>query len=176
MDNEGSAIVVGVADFAVGRAPGHRRITTFALGSCIGVTMYDPALRIGGMLHFMLPQPGSDTAQADQRLGMYATTGVPTLLRKLQDLGYRRERAVVCVAGGAEVLNDTSVFAIGQRNRTILRKMFWKDGTAVAAEDTGGGLARTLSLDLCSGDVRIRTRNGERVLWSGVPVGGLVKR
>lgn len=166
MEPAGAGIVVGVADRAVGRAPAQRRITTFALGSCIGLTMYDPVLKVGGMLHYMLPQPGADAAPSELNVAMYATTGVPTLLRQLQDLGFRRERAIVCVAGGAEVLNDTAVFAIGQRNRTILRKIFWKDGTQVAAEDTGGNLARTLSLELATGEVKIKTRNGERVLWT----------
>ncbi len=166
MDAAGSGIVVGVADLAVGRSPQRRRITTFALGSCIGLTLYDPLLKLGGMLHYMLPQPGVDAPPAEINVAMYGSTGVPTLLRQLQEQGFRRERAIVCVAGGAEVLNDTAVFAIGQRNRTILRKMFWKDGTNVAAEDTGGSLARTLTLELANGEVKVKTRNGEKVLWT----------
>lgn len=170
MEESGNGLVVGVADLAVGRSPERVRITTFALGSCIGLTMYDPVSKVGGMLHYMLPQPGAELAPADLNVAMYASTGVPVLVRRLTEAGWRRERAIVCVAGGAEVLNDTSVFAIGQRNRTILRKMFWKDGTPVAAEDTGGNLARTLMLDLANGLVRIKTRNGEKVLWTPAKV------
>ncbi|MGE3175300.1 MAG: chemotaxis protein CheD [Planctomycetota bacterium] len=164
---------MGVADLAVARADERARITTFALGSCIGLSVYDPVVRVGGLLHYMLPQPGPDIDPGELKVAMYATTGVPALFRKLELLGLRRERAVVCVAGGAEVLNDTAVFAIGQRNRTILRKIFWKDGTRVAAEDTGGNLARTMTIDLATGEVRIKTRAGERVLWSParVPAG-----
>lgn len=172
MELGSSGSVVGVADMIVGKVAERRRITTFALGSCIGLTMYDSFVKVGGMLHYMLPQPGADVLPAELNVAMYATTGVPMLLRKLQDLGLRKERMVVCVAGGAEVLNDTSVFAIGQRNRTMLRKIFWKDGTKVAAEDTGGNLARTMTMDLDNGEVRIKTRLGEKVLWTpaGVPM------
>ena len=158
-------IVVGVADMAVGGVA-DQRITTFALGSCIGITLYDPVAKLGGMLHYMLPQPIGDVVPEDINFAMYASTGLPTLARKIRDLGANKSRLITCVAGGAEVLNDTMVFAIGRRNRSILRKIFWKDGTVIAGEDTGGNLARTLTLELDSGEVRVKTREGEKRLWT----------
>lgn len=164
-----ACVVVGVADLAVARAA-QGKIITYALGSCIGITAWDPQTSSGGMLHFMLPQPGDDTVV--QKPGMYATSGIPLLFRKLADLGVRRERLIVCAAGGAEVISDSALFAIGKRNRTIMRKLFWKDDIKVVAEDTGGDQARTMTLHLASGEVTIKTRNGERSLWAaaGRPV------
>ena len=165
MADTGQGVIVGVADMATASAA-QGRLITYALGSCIGLTAWDPTQRIGGMLHFMLPQPGEGADPKDLKVNMYATTGIPMMFRRLLELGCRRERLVVCAAGGAEVIHDSGVFAIGKRNRTILRKIFWKDGTAIAAEDSGGNQARTMSLCLQTGEVRVKTRDGEAVLWA----------
>lgn len=158
-------VVVGVADLAVAGG-GRGRIVTYALGSCIGVSAWDPVAKVGGLLHFMLPEPAADAPVP--KPGMYATSGLPLLFARLCELGGRKERLVVCAAGGAEVISDSALFAIGKRNRTMLRKLFWKDGTRIAAEDTGGDQARTMALNLECGEVTIRTRNGERSLWAAV--------
>ena len=173
----GSGVVVGVADMAIAAGP-VGQIVTYALGSCIGLSAYDPVAKVGGLLHFMLPQPSEQADPKDLKPYMFATTGIPLLFRKLADAGANKGRLIVCAAGGAEIINDAGVFAIGKRNRTILRKIFWKDGTVIAAEDSGGNSARTMTLKLDSGEVRIRTRDKENVLWAPgmkaapVPVGG----
>lgn len=174
----GAGVIVGVADMAIGREA-QGRLVTYALGSCIGLSAYDPVTKVGGLLHFMLPQPGENANPAELKINMYATTGIPTMFRRLQEMGCLRSRMVLCAAGGAEVINDSGVFAIGKRNRTMLRKIFWKDGTTLAAEETGGNVARTMTLDLRTGEVRIKTRDGEKVLWApGMPTtarGGMEK-
>lgn len=161
----GPGVVVGVADMAVAREC-QGQLVTYALGSCIGLSAFDPVAKVGGLLHFMLPQPTEHSDPRELKPYMYATTGIPLLFRKLAEAGARKDRLVVCAAGGAEILNDAGVFAIGKRNRTILRKIFWKDGTILAAEDTGGGLARTMVLCLSNGEVRIRTRDDDGLLWA----------
>lgn len=160
-----SGVVVGVADMAVARET-QGQIVTYALGSCIGLTAFDPVAKIGGLLHFMLPQPAEHGDPKVLKPYMYATTGIPLMFRKLAEAGARKDRLIVCAAGGAEIINDAGVFAIGKRNRTILRKIFWKDGTILSAEDTGGSLARTMCLNLGNGEVRIRTRDNDSLLWA----------
>lgn len=161
----GTGVIVGVADMAIAReSQGH--LVTYALGSCIGLSAFDPVAKVGGLLHFMLPQPAEQTDPKDLKPYMYATTGIPLMFRKLMEAGARKDRLILCAAGGAEIINDAGVFAIGKRNRTILRKIFWKDGTVVAAEDTGGGLARTMTVNLSTGEVRIRTRDKDAPLWA----------
>jgi chemotaxis protein CheD len=144
-------LVVGVADLAVGREA-NGRIVTYALGSCIGLTAWDPVVRGGGMLHYMLPQPPE---QYD-----------PKLLRRLGDAGAQPQRLVVCAAGGAEILEGAASLAIGKRNRAMLRKVLWRVGTALVAEDTGGAIARTMTLDLGKGEVHVRSRDNESLLWA----------
>ncbi|MCA8974238.1 MAG: chemotaxis protein CheD [Planctomycetes bacterium] len=158
-------VVVGVADMAIGSAAKDRQIITYALGSCIGLTAYDPVSKVGGMVHFMLPQPSPQQDPAELKPYMYATTGVALLFRRLADSGAQKARLVVCAAGAAQIMSDNGTFAVGKRNHTMLRKILWKDGTVLAGEDTGGNLARTLSLDLGDGSVRVKTREGTKALW-----------
>ena len=49
----GETIKVGMADLKVAHAPDS--LTTLGLGSCIGLTLYDPVAKVGGLVHFMLP-------------------------------------------------------------------------------------------------------------------------
>ncbi|HEB52788.1 MAG TPA: chemotaxis protein CheD [bacterium] len=160
----GNGIVVGVADMAIG-SERDQRIVTYALGSCIGLTAYDPVSKVGGMLHFMLPQPGGKNDPMSLKQFMYATTGVPLLFRRLVERGAEQGRLVLVAAGGAEILEGAANMAIGKRNRTMLRKVLWKMKLALAAEDTGGSLARTMTLQLASGEVQVRSRGLDEVLW-----------
>ncbi len=163
-DQTSSRIVVGVADVVLTSDPG-ASIITFALGSCIGVTLYDPIARVGGMLHFMLPNATLNDEKAEKNPAMFGDTGIPLLFKRAYELGAKKERLVVCAAGGAEVLGDDIQFKIGSRNRTILRKLFWKNNILIAAEETGGSICRTLTLRLVDGLVTVRTKAQEQVIW-----------
>ncbi len=165
----GKPTIVGVADLAVGKAPG--QIVTYALGSCIGVSVWDPVTKVGGMLHYMLPQPGDET-EPGFNPAQYGTTGVPLLFKRLAEAGGAKARVVVCAAGGAEILANAQAFAIGKRNHTTLRKIFWRDNIVVAAEEVGGNVPRTMTLDLAVGEVRVRGGDKERVLWQAGKQGG----
>jgi chemotaxis protein CheD len=156
-------VVVGVADLALVDR-GASELITHALGSCIGVTVYDPVAGIGGMLHYMLPN-ATDQAKAEANPAMFGETGIPLLFRSCYALGAVKERLIVCAAGGAEILNDDGTFRVGSRNRTLLRKIFWKNNVLIHAEDTGGNNSRTLSLRLSDGTVEIRSQGKVRKLW-----------
>ena len=154
----------GVAALAVGRDPS-KSIITYALGSCIGVTVYDPVAKVGGMLHFMLPESSVSVEKAALNPAMFGDLGIPLLFAKVAELGARRDRLIVCAAGGAEVLADDGHFRIGHRNRTILRKIFWKQNLLLSADDTGGQHSRTLTLRLSDGFINVRTQGKENQLW-----------
>ena len=96
---------------------------------------------------------------------MYAVAGVPALFDAVSELGAKTGRLVVCAAGGSEILCDQGGFSIGQRNRTMLRKLFWKNGIALHAEDCGGSVSRHMALDLETGRVTVHIKNEESVLW-----------
>ena len=158
-------VVVGVADIAVTDDP-TARVVTYALGSCIGVTMYDPDLRVGGMLHFMLPNAKSSPDKAEARPAMFGDTGIPMLFDALLEMGAKRDRLIVCAAGGAEIIADNGHFRVGSRNRTLLRKLFWKNNILLAGEETGGTVSRTLTMHMDTGVVAIRNKSEERTLWA----------
>lgn len=154
-------LVVGVADLQASQDPS-ARIVTYALGSCIGITLYDPATRAGGMLHFVLAQPSRE-ADSEACPYLYATSGIPLLIQQVCGLGADRTRLVACAVGAAEVLNDG--LGLGQRNHSVLRDLFWKENITIAAEDVGGHDVRNLMLELASGTITVRSRGEERILW-----------
>ena len=157
-------VVVGVADLALCNDPAGF-LVTYALGSCIGVSIYDPVARVGGLLHFMLPDSKINREKAEQSPAMFADTGVPLLFEGAYDLGAKKGRLIVVAAGGAEVLADDGHFRVGSRNRTMLRKLFWKNNILLSADDTGGSISRTMMLNLDDGKVTVRNKGKERQLW-----------
>ena len=158
-------ILIGVADIAV-TTDESASLITYALGSCIGVTIYDPVAKVGGMLHFMLPSAKINPDKGNEKPAMFGDMGIPLLFKACYENGATKERLVVCAAGGAEVLSDSGNFKIGSRNRTMLRKLFWKNNILLTADDTGGSNSRTIILDMGSGQVNVRSKGTETVLWS----------
>lgn len=152
---------VGIADMIV-LASADDLIVTYALGSCLGITIYDPVVRVGGMLHAMLPTSSNDPEKAQKNPFMFVDSGVPRLFLESYKLGAKKERLIVKVAGGASI-NKTEVddhFQIGKRNCLMLRKLLWKNGVMIKAEDVGGHIARTMTLALTDGGIMIRNSNG----------------
>ena len=158
-------ITVGVADLKLSNDTGSA-LVTYALGSCIGVTIYDPIAKVGGMLHFMLPESKVNAEKAKTNPAMFADTGVPALFKQAYELGAKKSRLIVCAAGGAEVLADDGHFKVGKRNRTMLRKLFWKNNILLSADDTGGSISRTLMMTLADGEIVVRTKGKETKLWT----------
>ncbi len=157
--------VVGIADMKLSASDGDQ-IITHALGSCLGITVYDPVAGAGGLLHIMLPMSTIDPAKAADNPLMFVDTGVPLLFKECYKLGARKERMVVKVAGGACLHGneDTDFFGIGKRNFTMLRKLLWKNGVLLESYEVGGGISRTMSMDIGSGQVTVRSNNEVRPL------------
>lgn len=154
--------VVGISDFKVS---GNRDdvLVTYALGSCIGVAVYDPVAGVGGLLHFMLPDSTLDQNKAKESPAMFADTGIPLLFKACYRLGAEKKRMIVKVAGGASILDDTNYFRIGQKNITALRKIFWKNNVLIEREDTGKNHNRTVRLSIADGKVLVRTAGSSMV-------------
>jgi len=152
-------LIVGISDLKVSNNPGDI-LVTFALGSCIAVAIYDPQAKVGGLLHYMLPDSNLDLRKAEAQPGMFADTGVPLLFKSCYRLGAEKKRIIVKVAGGASILDDTNFFRIGQKNITALRKIFWKNNVMIEAEDTGSNYNRTVRLDLSNGKFLIKSSMG----------------
>jgi chemotaxis protein CheD len=159
-----SDIVVGISDLKVSKNIDDV-LVTYALGSCVGVTVYDPVVKVGGLLHFMLPESSLDIRKAGENPAMFADTGIPLLFKTCYELGAKKKRMIVKVAGGASILDDANFFRIGQKNITATKKLFWKNNVFIEGEDTGSNCNRTFSIHISTGKVFVRTaHNGTREL------------
>jgi chemotaxis protein CheD len=137
-------------------------LVTYSLGSCIAVLALDQVSGVGGLLHFMLPDSELDRGKAQRRPCMFADTGLALLLEEMERLGASRRRLRVKLVGGAQVLDRSNYFNIGQRNYTAARRLLWKEGLLVEAEDVGGNDIRTVEMDLASGKASVKM-SGNRV-------------
>ena len=118
-------LIVGVSDMKVSNDP-NATLITYSLGSCIGVVVYDPVAKAGGLLHYMLPESSIDADKAKKNPYMFADTGIPSLFKATYALGAKKQRMKVAVMGGSQVLDQKGFFNIGKRNHTALRKLFFK--------------------------------------------------
>jgi chemotaxis protein CheD len=149
-------LIVGVADMKVSNDRGAILIT-HSLGSCIGVAIYDPVVKVAGLLHYMLPESSLDGIKAKNNPYMFGDTGIPLLFREAYKLGVKKSRLTVMVVGGAQILDQKGLFNIGKRNYTLLRKMFWKNNVMTDFEDVGGNVNRTFKLEVESGQAWLKT-------------------
>ncbi len=148
-------VVVGIADMKVSKKPGDVLIT-YSLGSCIGVVIWDPQAKVGGMLHYMLPDPGPDKTKAQQKPFMFASSGVPALFKAAYALGADKNRLITKVVGGSQVMDSAGVFNIGKRNYEILTRMFARNNIKIAKQDIGGNVNRTVSLEIGTGTTMLK--------------------
>jgi chemotaxis protein CheD len=153
-------IQVGIAELKVTGQP--NRLITYSLGSCVGVTLYDPLTKVGGLLHLMLP----DSTQFNNvtKPAKYANLGIPLLLSEVRRKGGRSANLQAKLVGGAQMfsgMNDKFELNIGKRNAIMAIQTLKKLGIKIVAEDLGGNRGRTMILDTISGQVFIRTMGNQ---------------
>jgi len=154
--------IVQVGDMKVG-VKGDE-IVTHALGSCLGLMVYDPAAHVGGMLHAMLPLSKINPQKAEANPYMFVDKGVPILFKEVYGLGGQKERLIVKAAGCGSPIGKNEMFKIGERNYTVLKKLLWKNGVLLKAEEIGGSMSRTVYFDISTGRVTIKNGRQERLL------------
>lgn len=162
--------VVSIAEMIVSSDPDDLLIT-YALGPCLGVAVWDVVAGVGGLIHCQLPSSKAATERADFRPAQFVDTGVTALLESMFELGADKRRITIKVAGAAQVLDNLNVFKIAERNYTVLRKLLWKNGLLIHAEDVGGSAARTMSLEIGSG--RVVLQSGDREWELGESAAGV---
>ena len=151
----GDVIKVGMADLNIAKAP--NSLTTLGLGSCIGLTLYDPVAKIGGMVHYMLPD--STKLKNNENIAKFGDTGIKELLRRVIAAGAVQRRIVAKIAGGArmfEVSGLSSVGDVGDRNAEQAKAILKELKIPLVAEDTGLNYGRTVILDCETGDFIIK--------------------
>lgn len=132
-------------------------LITYALGSCCGICLYDPNIRLAALIHIILPL-NMETGRKNTM--KYADTGIRETLRQMEAKGARRARISAKVAGGAKmfaVSGNGSLGNIGQRNIESVHKVLRAENIRLVAEDVGGSVARTLSFDPATGRATIRS-------------------
>lgn len=159
----GTSHTVGISEMKVSSEPDDV-LVTYSLGSCVGLTLFDPKVRVGGIIHCMLPLSRVDPAKAKKNPCMFADTGVLKLIASVLELGANKKDLVAKVAGASKIMDDKGMFKIGERNHTVLRKVLWKNSILIAAEDVGGADARTMTLYMADGRTTIKTWGTEREL------------
>ena len=151
--NEQTAMI-GIGEYRVGSFP----MMTIGLGSCIGLTMYDPNLKLGAMVHIMLPE----SAGRMDRPGKYVDTAVPLLVNELAALGCKNRSIVAKIAGGACMFEYFGTnLNIGERNTGKVRILLKEHHIQLGAEDVGGKVGRSVTfLPADGGRVLIRRADG----------------
>lgn len=147
-------LIVGIGDMKISKSPDI--LTTIGLGSCIGIAIYDPINRIGGLLHIMLPKAAGFTSGSEPL--KFADLSIPILLNKLENMGANRANMRAKIAGGASMFkfSDNIIRSIGERNSKAVLKKLREYKIPVTAADIGGGKGRTMAFYLETGVVKLK--------------------
>ena len=152
----GALVKVGMAQFKVAAAPA--RLMTFALGSCVGIVLYDSVAKIGGLAHVM--HPSSERVPNNVNKAKFVDTAVELMLSRMAKKGALRERIAAKLFGGARMFQTINaspgVLQIGEENVKAAREELAKRNIEVVAEATGGEKGRTVIFDVTSGRVTVK--------------------
>jgi len=133
-------------------------LTTTALGSCVGIALYDPQQRIGGLAHIMLPF--SHQFRSSDNPAKFADKAIPAMLEKMIGQGANRHRVWAKIAGGAHMFAmpvSSDVMRIGERNVDAVKAVLRQEGIRIIREDTGNNYGRSLEFYLRDGRVLVKT-------------------
>ncbi len=151
--------IIGIGDIAVSNAP-EETIRTYSLGSCVAIIMRHPPTGIGAMAHVALYSDKFGEAQRrKEKPGYYANTAIETLITKLkiQIKSFDEKEFKVALIGGASVLKINTVFNIGEKNVNGIKKGLKEAGFEIEKEETGGSVSRTVTLELPSGKITVKS-------------------
>lgn len=154
-------IKVGMADLNICSSPD--AITTLGLGSCVGIVLYDPILKIAGLAHIMLPD--STQIRSNENVAKFADTGIETLLKQLIQKGAQRSRMIAKIAGGAQMFAfsaENAMLSIGKKNVIATKKKLSELGIRIIAEDTGDSYGRTIEFYPETGQLLIKAVGKEQ--------------
>jgi chemotaxis protein CheD len=144
---------VGISEFRTAREPAV--LVTYGLGSCLGITLYDPQRRLGGLAHTLLPLSRPDD---QSRMTKYVDSAIRLMMEELLELGAEKTRLVAKISGGAnmfEPLHPSGIEGVGARNARAARETLERLGIPLLAEDIGGNHGRTVEFDLATGELRV---------------------
>jgi chemotaxis protein CheD len=157
-------VLVRVADLAI--ACGEQSLLTLGLGSCVAIVLYDPAQRIGGMAHVLLPSPA--LARGNENPGKFPQTAVPRLIELMTEAGAAPRRITARLAGGASMFANLAApgtIQMGERNLVAARQVLAHNSVPIVGEAVGGDFGRSARLDIATGRLDVSSvANGVVVL------------
>ncbi|MGB4302719.1 MAG: chemotaxis protein CheD [Syntrophomonadaceae bacterium] len=157
-------IQVGMADLKLAKAPD--KLMTAGLGSCIGICIFDPVVKVGVLAHIILPN--STQSKNPQNRAKFADSAIVMALEEMDKNGASRVRLQAKIAGGAQMFKfsgESDIMKIGERNTLAVIENLTKHNIKLVAKDTGGNFGRTIIFDVGDGSLLIRTiGHGERVI------------
>ena len=147
-------LIVGIADMKM--AQKGERLITYALGSCIGICLYDPQIKLAAMVHIMLP---INMEAGRKNTFKYADTGIRETLNQMVAKGAVKGRITAKIAGGARMfeVNGGTLGSIGERNSESVHQVLRRENIRLLWEDVGGKVARTMEFDSATGNGIIRS-------------------
>lgn len=146
-------MVVGISDMAVTNSP-NVILSTYALGSCVGVLAFSKRSKAVGLLHAMLPvmRPSSDP----KALNMFVNTGMNAMLGELSSMGVAGSQVCVALLGGASVNSASNFFRIGEENVLAVKEFCRAKNIRIAYEDSGGKVNRTVHFTVGTGVLEVK--------------------
>ena len=160
-----SNIVVGISDLNIGK--GSDVLVTYALGSCVGICIFDPMTKVGGLSHIMLPSSTLNNPGVVNPM-RFADTAIVMLIRKMEAAGALRVRMKAKIAGGAQMfaaIGNSSLANIGARNVEAVKKVLAQERIPIIAEDTGKNYGRTVHFSPEDGIMHIVSANKGNWDW-----------
>ena len=149
-----SIITVGISDLAVGGAPDV--LVTYALGSCVGICIFDGYTSTGGLAHIMLPS-SKEVSRQQENMRKFADTGIYLLLKELEKKGANMSKLSAKIAGGAQMFSGVNTFNIGERNVIAVKTILSRYGIPIIAEQTGDKFGRTIFFDTSNGKLEVKS-------------------
>lgn len=156
MTNE---VKIGIGDMKILKGDGS--LITYALGSCVGITLYDPVIKLGGLIHIMLPKSTGQVTNPYK----FADTGIENMLKKMALQNGVKHRYICKIAGGAQMFQMSGPIGnIGERNVASVKEILALHNIKITAQDTGQNYARTMLLDIQTGQVKVRTIGRQEII------------
>ena len=148
--------IVSIGEYVISNTP-EDLIKTYALASCVAVTIYNPVMHLAGMIHIALPNP-ADPDEAQHRPGYYATLGIPILVDRLcLEYGSQRNELQVKIFGGAVSKRTDDYFNIGPKNIKAVREILLGMDLKIMDAHIGGAISRSIAMSVRTGDIEIVT-------------------
>lgn len=155
-------VKVGISDYKVGRMP--QTLMTIGLGSCVGIAIYDPKTKIGGLSHIMLPD--SRSFKNANKVEKFADLAIPQMVSEIRK-ETKNQKLIAKIAGGASMFqtaNDSYIGTIGERNVVAVERSLKLLGIPLLGNHTGGNMGRTMIVDLTTFAVTVRMVSREIIV------------